>query len=67
MTEAEDNAAWVANGRKYSPLDAEALARYFRAIAKLEGAKRKRVVLAFEAATNEGWRPKWAVKIALGE
>ena len=65
MTEKEDNDRWIESGRKYSALDNEAMARYFRTIAKLDGARRKRVVLAFEEATNEGWRPKWAVKRAL--
>ena len=48
MTEAEDNAEWVAGGRKYSLLDNDALARYFTAISRLTGEKRQMVVLAFE-------------------
>jgi hypothetical protein len=49
----------------YTPQDHEALTRYFDMLATLDNVVRARVVAAFEAASDEGWRPKHAVKRAL--
>ena len=65
MTDEEDNKLWAERGRLDSPLDSEALSRYFETIANLDPAKRAEVVAAFDKAIDEGWRPKFAVKRAL--
>lgn len=65
MTEEEENRQWREAGCRYSPLDNDALSRYFEVIAKLDPAKKTEVVAAFDKAIGEGWRPKFAVKRAL--
>lgn len=65
MTDEEDNASWVAHGRRYSVLDNEALSRYFTTLSKLSTEDQARVKEAMDKATDDGWRPKHAVTRAL--
>jgi len=62
-----DNDAWIESGRGFSPFDNDALSRYFTRTHDLSHPERVRIVAAFEAAIDAGYRPKLAVRLALEE
>jgi hypothetical protein len=62
--EQDDQESW-ADRRFFTPTDNEALSRYFTRLNKLAGTERTRVEALFKEATNAGYRPKLAVRLAL--
>jgi hypothetical protein len=63
--EREDQEGWARSGRRYSPLDNEALSRYFTHLSKQTAPERQRVEGLFTEAIHAGYRPGLAVRIAL--
>lgn len=62
--ELQDQDSWNER-RMYSPLDNEALSRYFTHISKLSESEKARVVAIFDEATKADYRPKLCVTLAL--